>query len=99
MVKEVLAGALDLALLVSDQPAIAAAVFTVNKAQAAPVLVSKEHLRMSGGHACAIIVNSGCANACTGERGWRDAAETARLVAGEIGALTDQVLVMSTGVP
>ena len=63
------AGPLDLALLVSDAPATAAGMFTVNKAQAAPVLVSREHLDRSGGVARAIIVNSGCANACTGEEG------------------------------
>ncbi len=75
---------LDLALLVSDTPATAAAVFTINKAQAAPVLVSREHLTRSGGVARAIIVNSGCANACTGDEGMADArvmaSETARLV-------------------
>ncbi len=92
------AGALDLALLVSDQPATAAAVFTTNLAQAAPVIVSREHLARSGGVARAIVVNSGCANACTGEAGLRDArtmtADTARLV----GCPVEQVLVASTGV-
>jgi glutamate N-acetyltransferase/amino-acid N-acetyltransferase len=89
---------LDLALIVSDVPATAAAVFTVNKAQAAPVLVSREHLARSGGVARAILVNSGCANACTGDEGLtvaRDmASETARLVA----CPDEQVLVASTGV-
>ena len=89
---------LDLALLVSDAPATAAAVFTVNRAQAAPVLVSREHLQRSGGTARAIVVNSGCANACTGDEGVqvaRDmASETARLV----GCPIEQVLVASTGV-
>ena len=91
-------GNLDLAVLVSDTPARAAAVFTTNKAQAAPVLVSIEHLARSGGTARAVIVNSGCANACTGDEGMqvaRDmAAETARLV----GCPVEQVLVASTGV-
>jgi glutamate N-acetyltransferase/amino-acid N-acetyltransferase len=89
---------LDLALLVSDSPATAVAVFTTNKAQAAPVLVSKDHLSRSGGVAQAIIANSGCANACTGEDGVEVAramaAETARLV----GCAVEQVLVASTGV-
>jgi glutamate N-acetyltransferase/amino-acid N-acetyltransferase len=88
----------DLALLVSDVPAQAAAVFTTNLVQAAPVLVSKEHLASSRGAVRAIIVNSGCANACTGDAGMqvaRDmAAETARLV----GCPPEQVLVASTGV-
>lgn len=89
---------LDLALIVSERSAAAAAVFTTNRAQAAPVLVSREHLTRSQGQARAIIVNSGCANACTGEAGLeaaRDmASETARLV----GCDTDEVLVASTGV-
>ena len=88
----------DLALVVSDTPAAAAAVFTTNRAQAAPVLVAREHLARSGGVARAVIVNSGCANACTGDDGLqvaRDmAAETARLV----GCPPEQVLVASTGV-
>lgn len=91
-------GGLDLALLVSDTPATAAAVFTLNRAQAAPVVVSREHLSRSGGHARAVIVNSGCANACTGDAGLAIArsmaADTARLV----GCPAEQVLVASTGV-
>jgi glutamate N-acetyltransferase / amino-acid N-acetyltransferase len=89
---------LDLALVVSDTPATAAAMFTQNLVQAAPVLVCKEHLQKSGGVARAIVVNSGCANACTGDLGMVDAramtAETARLV----GCPVEQVLVASTGV-
>src|SRR5690348_18600 len=60
---------LDVALLVSDVPAQAAAVFTTNRAQAAPITVSRDHLSRSGGVARAIVVNSGCANACTGDDG------------------------------
>ena len=88
----------DLALVVSDTPATAAAVFTLNKVQAAPILVCKEHLKKSGGVVRAIVVNSGCANACTGDPGMADAramaAETAKLV----GCPAEQVLVGSTGV-
>jgi glutamate N-acetyltransferase/amino-acid N-acetyltransferase len=91
-------GALDLALLVSDEPATAAAVFTTNGAQAAPVTVSRDHLARSGGIARAVVVNSGCANACTGDEGLQNARamteETARLV----GCPVEQVLVASTGV-
>jgi glutamate N-acetyltransferase/amino-acid N-acetyltransferase len=91
-------GGLDLALLVSDRPATAAAVFTTNRAQAAPVLVSMEHLSRSGGTARAIIVNSGCANACTGDTGLDVArgmaAETSRLLC----CAVEEVLVASTGV-
>ena len=91
-------GALDLALIVSDRPATAVAVFTINRAQAAPVIVSRDHLARSGGLARAIIVNSGCANACTADEGLQTAtamaAETARLV----DCPAEQVLVASTGV-
>jgi glutamate N-acetyltransferase/amino-acid N-acetyltransferase len=91
-------GGLDLALLVSDGPATVAGVFTTNRAQAAPVLVSKDHLARSRGIARAIIVNSGCANACTGEPGLQVAkhmaAETARL----LHCPEEQVIVASTGV-
>ena len=89
---------LDLALIVSDTPANAAAVFTLNKAQAAPVLVSKEHLATSRGIARAVIANSGCANACTGAVGLQDARDMASLTAELVGCPSDQVLVASTGV-
>ena len=88
----------DLALVVSDRPATAAAVFTTNKAQAAPVVVSREHLAVSGGIAQAIIVNSGCANACTGADGERVARGMAAITARHLGCETTQVLVASTGV-
>lgn len=89
---------LDLALLTADRPATAAGLFTSNLVKAAPVLVSQEHLARSGGLARAILVNSGCANACTGEPGLgvarASAAEAARL----LGCPVEQVLVASTGV-
>jgi len=88
----------DLALIVSDVPATAAAVFTLNKAQAAPVVVSKEHLAKSGGVVRAIVVNSGCANACTGDAGMTAAREMAAETARLVGCAPDQVLVASTGV-
>ena len=88
----------DLALIVSDTPATAVAVFTINKAQAAPVLVSKEHLAKSGGVVRAIIVNSGCANACTGASGMDAAREMASETAKLVGCAPEQVLVASTGV-
>lgn len=88
----------DLALVVSDVPAAAAAVFTTNRAQAAPVLVSREHLARSGGIARAIVVNSGCANACTGEDGLAAARRMASEAARAIGCRDEEVLVASTGV-
>jgi len=88
----------DLALVVTDAPASAAAVFTTNQAQAAPVLVSKTHLASSAGEARAIVSNSGCANACTGPQGLADAQEMAALTAAAVGCESDHVLVASTGV-
>ncbi|OFW26182.1 MAG: bifunctional ornithine acetyltransferase/N-acetylglutamate synthase [Acidobacteria bacterium RIFCSPLOWO2_02_FULL_65_29] len=91
-------GGLDLALIVSDRAAHAAAVFTTNRAQAAPVLVSREHLAQSGGLARAIVVNSGCANACTGDEGLRVARGMAEETARLVGCPANEVLVASTGV-
>jgi glutamate N-acetyltransferase / amino-acid N-acetyltransferase len=91
-------GALDLALIVSDVPAQAAAVFTTNKAQAAAVLVSKDHLATSRGTVRAIVVNSGCANACTGDVGLKAAREMASATARAVGCPPEHVLVASTGV-
>lgn len=90
--------ALDLALIVSDTSAAAAGVFTVNRAQAAPVTVSRRNLSSSAGHARAIVVNSGCANACTGSEGMRHAEAMAALTASTIGSSIPEVLVASTGV-
>ena len=89
---------LDLAVIVADAPASVAAVFTTNKAVAAPVVVSREHLARSGGVARAVVVNSGCANACTGEAGLAVARGMAARAAEAAGCAVDQVLVSSTGV-
>jgi len=88
----------DLSLIVSDMPATAAGVFTVNLAKAAPVSLSQDHLASSNGRALAIITNSGCANACTGPQGVADAKEMAQLAATAVGCREDHVLVASTGV-
>ena len=88
----------DLAVIASDTPASAAAVFTTNLAQAAPVLVSREHLTRSGGRARAIVVNSGCANACTGDDGMQHARAMAQQTAAALGCTPQDVLVASTGV-
>lgn len=92
----------DLALLVCEVPATAAAVFTRNKVVGAPVIVGRKHIRRGILRAC--VTNSGCANVCTGEQGIRDALEMCALTArcaGEtlgspIGA--EEVLPFSTGV-
>ena len=88
----------DLSLIVSDRPASAAGLFTINLAKAAPVYLCQDHLARSGGRAVAVITNSGCANACTGPNGTADALEMARLTAAAVGCSEDQVLVASTGV-
>lgn len=90
------AGRKDLALIFSEVPATAAAVFTTSSVKAAPVLLSRDHI--AGGSAQAIIVNSGNANACTGEQGLKDAQETSQLVARALGLDTTAVQVCSTGV-
>jgi glutamate N-acetyltransferase/amino-acid N-acetyltransferase len=89
---------LDLALLVSEVPASAACVFTTNLVQAAPVLLSREHLRRSGGRARAVIVNSGNANCATGPAGLTASRATAASVARALGGRPEEVLVCSTGV-
>jgi glutamate N-acetyltransferase/amino-acid N-acetyltransferase len=92
------AGALDLTVLAADGNASAAGIFTTNLAQAAPVIVSRRHLERSRGVARAIVVNSGCANACTGAQGMTDADRMAAEVANILGCSPEHVLVASTGV-
>ena len=87
----------DLALIRSEETAVAAGMFTTNQICAAPVKVCIEHLKKRSGTAYAIVVNSGNANACTGEQGLRDAKRMAQIVARESGFPAHQVLVASTG--
>ncbi len=89
---------LDLAILLSARPASAAALFTRNVVQAAPILLSKKHLKLARGRVQAILLNSGCANACTGKKGLRDAAICAESLASHLDLECHQVLVGSTGV-
>ncbi len=89
---------LDLALIASGQRATAAGVFTINRAQAAPVVLSRRHLAGSSGHASAIVVNSGCANACTGREGMEHAQAMTARTAAAVGCEESDVLVASTGV-
>ncbi|MBE0480102.1 MAG: bifunctional glutamate N-acetyltransferase/amino-acid acetyltransferase ArgJ [Dehalococcoidia bacterium] len=89
-------GVYDLGILYSEAPCSAAGVFTTNRIKAAPVLLSRQHLQDS--RARAIAVNSGCANACTGEQGSADAAEIAAMTARKLGLNPEEVLVASTGV-
>ncbi len=87
---------LDLALIVSERETAVAGVFTTNKVAAAPVILTREHIK--SGRARAIIANAGNANACTGKAGFNDARRTAELVSDRLGIGADEVLVASTGV-
>lgn len=86
----------DLGLIVSERPATAAGMFTRNRVKAAPVLIDME--RIGSGVAQAVLVNSGCANCCTGEAGREHALTSIRAVAEVLGISEDRVLVASTGV-
>ncbi len=86
----------DLALVRSEAPSTGAAMFTANRVQAAPVLVSKAHLEAAAPQA--VLVNSGSANAATGRRGELDAIATAAEAARLLDLRTEEVLVLSTGV-
>lgn len=87
----------DIAIIRSEVPATAAGVFTLNKTQAAPILVCKSQLKRSP-YCSAVVVNSGNANACTGERGLNDAWTMVKTTAVALGVPEEQVLVSSTGV-
>ncbi len=92
-------GVADLALVATaDRRAVpAAAVFTTNRATAAPVLTSVAHLEATGGRAAAVVLNSGNANAATGAAGLADAERTCALVASALDCAPKEVLVCSTG--
>lgn len=84
-------------LFYSEGPAVAAGVFTRNRTAAAPVLLSKQHLDERASHR-AVVVNSGCANACTGREGLDNAVKMAEVAGAALGVGPKQVLVASTGV-
>jgi glutamate N-acetyltransferase/amino-acid N-acetyltransferase len=87
----------DIALISSDNEAVIAGVYTTNRIKAAPVLLSMSRIRRN--RKCkAILINSGNANACTGQQGMQDAREMARLTAKELGTSPHLVYVSSTGV-
>lgn len=91
-------GGLDLALIVSDAPCAAAAVFTTNAIQAAPVQFDRQMIEQNPAEIRAVVINSGCANAVTGEQGLRNTAATAEAVQQALDLQSHSVLVMSTGV-
>ena len=86
----------DLTLIVTDRPAVAAGVYTQNRVFAAPVALDRA--RTPADDIRAVVINSGNANACTGEQGTVDAHDMARLAAAACGAEPEQALVLSTGI-
>ena len=91
-------GALDLGILATTgEPATAAATFTTNRVQAAPVRLSRMNLEASAGRVAAVISTSGCANAATGAAGDRDQRDLADALAGALGVEAEQTLALSTG--
>ncbi len=91
------AGRLDAALVVASEPVSAAGVFTQNKAPAAPVQISRQHLASTGGAVRAVLLTSGNANAATGETGLGAASTLCEQVAVELGCTADEILVCQTG--
>lgn len=85
----------DIAVVFSEAPSHSAATFTTNKVKAAPVLVSASHLK--AGHNRAVILNSGNANACTGESGLKNARAMADAAASLLDLKPTEVLICSTG--
>jgi glutamate N-acetyltransferase/amino-acid N-acetyltransferase len=88
----------DLGLIVAEDGAHAAAVFTKNKFQAAPVLLSKSALKKSGGRVKAVVVNAGCANAVTGKEGLEAARRVRTRAAELLRCSEDEIFLASTGV-
>ena len=87
---------LDLGVLVSERECVAAGVFSTNKILSPSVTLSKEHIAL--GRARAIVANSGCANACVGDQGLKDAQQVVALAANHLGLSPEEVLICSTGV-
>ncbi len=90
-------GKKDLALIYSESKALAAGMFTTNKFKAAPVIIDMKHLKTSNNFH-AVVANSGSANACTGNKGIKDAEKMATVTADNLGIKKEEVLVASTGV-
>ena len=86
----------DLAILCSEVPCKAAGVFTANQIKSAPVVLSQKNI--SRGRAQAIVVNSGCANACMARQGLADARVMVNLTAAKLGISPEEILVASTGI-
>jgi len=88
----------DLSLLLAPEGAVCAGTFTTSVVRAACVDLCAERLEASGGHARAVLINSGQANACTGDRGLIDSLRATQAVADRLGLAPEEVLICSTGV-
>ncbi|MFM7548849.1 MAG: bifunctional ornithine acetyltransferase/N-acetylglutamate synthase, partial [Cyanobacteriota bacterium] len=88
----------DLSLLLAPEGAVCTGTFTSSQVRAACVDLCAERLQASGGHARAVLTNSGQANACTGERGLADSLTATEALAARLGLVPEQVLICSTGV-
>lgn len=88
----------DVCIVASTTPCLAAGVFTTNLVQAACVRLNKSHLQKSGGKVCGLVINSGNANAVTGEQGELAAKQTAQCLAEILKCAPEEILVGSTGV-
>tara|TARA_Y100001968_G_C19361865_1_gene720264 strand:- start:182 stop:1414 length:1233 start_codon:yes stop_codon:yes gene_type:complete len=93
-----LSNAPDLALILAPQDAVCAGTFTSSSVRAACVDLCKQRLDCTGGKARAILINSGHANACTGDRGLIDSLRATEAIANQLGLLQEEVLICSTGV-
>ena len=91
-------GRTDFALILADSPASAAAAFTANRVIAAPLIVDKIHMKMTGGRVRAVAINAGNANCAAGEAGMEAARSTCSAVAERFGCPPEQVFPSSTGV-
>ncbi|OQZ00129.1 MAG: bifunctional ornithine acetyltransferase/N-acetylglutamate synthase [Candidatus Brocadia sp. UTAMX2] len=89
---------LDLGIIFSAYPSTGAALFTTNQIYAAPVKLSRKIIQKGMGSVRAFVINSGNANACTGERGYKDAEEMVRIAAGYLKISEDELLIASTGI-
>ena len=89
-------GRKDLALIYSEEKAVAAAVFTQNLVKAAPILLNMKNIKSE--NIQAIIINSGNANACTGEEGYHNAFRMTEIISGKLNLLPSEVLIESTGI-
>src|SRR3989304_3254903 len=87
---------LDFGIIFSEFPATGAALFTTNQIYAAPVKLSRKVAQK--GHIRAFVINSGNANACTGEQGYKDAEEMVRIAGKCLKISEDEILVASTGI-